>query len=53
MTDLAAAPHPVWSPVRSLWQDTASPASGLALAVLVIAVFGALATLLAVGLFGQ
>ena len=52
MSDLAA-PRTVWSPARSLWQDTASPASGLALAVLLIAVFGALATLLAVGLLGQ
>jgi hypothetical protein len=52
MSDLAA-PRPHWSPARSLWQDTSSSASGLALAVLLIAVFGALATLLAVGLLGQ
>jgi hypothetical protein len=52
MTDVAA-PRTDWTPVRSLWQDEASPVSGLALSILVIAVFGALSTLLAVGLLGQ
>lgn len=51
MSDLAASRS--WRPARSPWQDRSSPAAGLAAAVLIIAVFGALSTLVAVGLFGQ